>query len=349
MKKISVISTLMVAFLFTSCGESIEAPKIIQIPPRGKAVGNIVVQSSDNNTIINDVIINEGNCQMVHAYNLNEKVFLELLQKGLVEEKRVEIPKNDDGPIYSPDEFARNKQGIELKFLYYVEGIKIPIIEFSFYNDFKNFIELGLLTKEQYEQIQNENKQTKNKEKLAYKKIVELNHQRSQEYRKKYEEMQEECMKRGIMLSRCPFDSIEKVPDITEMKEKQEMVERENLRLITEASFLKDLLENNPEKINQVKSKVFQEYFNKGRFGYFKFYNIGDSVLDMYTQSRGFGMVASLGKLNIDAKYKGLYTDLTYPKALKFGDTSKFRVWECDAILKIELVTNGGDFTYEFY
>ncbi|MCW1360968.1 hypothetical protein [Campylobacter sp. CCS1377] len=61
------VGALALAAFLGGCGEKIEAPTvelftIFYQNGSGAAKTNIMVQSKDNNTIVEDVIINQGNC-----------------------------------------------------------------------------------------------------------------------------------------------------------------------------------------------------------------------------------------------------------------------------------------------
>lgn len=81
MKKISAVATVIVAFLFTACGEYIE----IEMPSVSTQQDvyyqtEVFVESNDDNTIIKDAIINRGHCKVLRNYRLYKDDLLKVME-----------------------------------------------------------------------------------------------------------------------------------------------------------------------------------------------------------------------------------------------------------------------------
>lgn len=79
MKKISAVATLIIAFLFTACGEYIEMPSV-STQQDVYYQTEVFVESNDDNTIIKDAIINRGHCKVLRNYRIYKDDLLKVME-----------------------------------------------------------------------------------------------------------------------------------------------------------------------------------------------------------------------------------------------------------------------------
>lgn len=364
MKKFATIYTILIAFLLVAC-QGIEAPEIQQVKNN-----HVDVISRDNNTIIEDVTANQGNCRALHAYTLADKeLFLKLVDENLIEEREVVSKANtrQKGSIRLGSYYERKpydlfgdhsehftfKDGINVEYAYYIKGLNFPIFKF----DMKNRAEVKKAIEEENKEYNAEYQKVaklsidyettmKNLEKELEendKKFRALAEPYVQEYRQldvyMYKDRVQELKAKIAEIGKQGY---EKKKEILSQKNRTRYEWDSNLSKLyatlppveTYASYLKNLYENDKEKYNRLKKTILANTIRR----------VGIRPFEI------------IGKLELPSDYDGLLKDIGYPAAMKFGERRLFQLQlNCvnnqyaHVVREVTLITNGGNFSYDIY